>query len=341
MIWIRVDGNHEIGMGHIMRCLSVAEAMQQLGQDVCFVVADECAAELLKQKQQRYFVLHTEYNQMESEIEILKQLIFSNKPDVLVVDSYSVTSQYFEQIKDLVKLVYIDDLGDVSYPVELLINYNVYASEEMYSRGKYHIGKILLGARYVPLRNEFRTKGKTVEREVNDVFVSTGGSDKYNMAGIMLDFFMQDETLKKLNYHVICGNFNVHEAELRQKAEKHPSIYIHKNVSNMADIMKSCDLAIAAAGSTLYELAALSIPSIVFSFADNQKQATKAFQTGGAAISVGHYEVEHKNEFMSLLVKNVKELREDYKQRLELAHNANALVDGQGAIRIAQAIGKM
>lgn len=336
-----MDGNQEIGMGHVMRCMSVAEEMQQLGQDVCFVVADECATELLEQKQQQYIVLHTEYNQMETEIEILKQLICCNKPDVLVVDSYSVTSQYFERIKDFVKLVYIDDLGDVAYSVELLINYNIYASEEMYNRGKSCIKKYLLGARYVPLRNEFRIKGKMIEKDAKKVFISTGGSDKYNITGIMLDYFMQDEMLKRMNYHVICGNFNVYDAELRQKAEEYPNIYIHKNVSNMADIMKNCDLAISAAGSTLYELAALSIPSIVFSFADNQKQATKTFELCGAAISVGHYEVEHKNEFMSLLVKKVKGLCDDYNQRSKLAHNANVLVDGQGATRIAQAISNL
>ena len=80
-----------------------------------------------------------------------------------------------------------------------------------------------------------------------------------------------------LNYHVICGNFNAHEKELEKKANKFVNINLYKNVSNMAEIMKKCDLAISAAGSTLYELASLSIPSIVFSFADNQKKATEAF----------------------------------------------------------------
>ena len=196
----------------------------------------------------------------------------------------------------------------------------------------------LLGAKYAPLRDEFRTRGCTVVQDVRNVFISTGGSDKYNLAGMMLDFFMQDEELKMLNYHVICGNFNVHEKELEQKANKFANINLYKNISNMAEIMKRCDLAISAAGSTLYELAALSIPSIVFSFADNQKKPTEAFEIYGASVSVGHYETDDKDAFMSSMMKAIKEVCADYDGRQGMAYNANRLVDGLGAGRIARAI---
>ena len=334
MIWMRADGNPEIGIGHIMRCVSIADEIKQMGEEVCFILADECASELLQQKGYRYIVLHTAYDCMESEIDVLKQLIEQHKPDLLVVDSYSVTKHYFEEINDIVKTAYMDDLGDNSYPVNILINYNVYATDEMYGQAKDCVGRFLLGAQYAPLRDEFRTNGCAVAKDVRNVFISTGGSDKYNLAGMMLDFFMQDEELKMLNYHVICGNFNVHE----QKANKFTNINLYKNVSNIAEIMKRCDLAISAAGSTLYELAALSIPSIIFSFADNQKKPTEAFGFCGAAVSVGHYEADDKGAFMRSMMKTIKKVCADYDERQEMAHNANRLVDGLGAGRIARAI---
>lgn len=338
MIWMRADGNPEIGIGHIMRCVSIADEIKQMGEEVCFILADECASELLQQKGYRYIVLHTAYDCMESEIDVLKQLIEQHKPDLLVVDSYSVTKHYFEEINDIVKTAYMDDLGDNSYPVNILINYNVYATDEMYGQAKDCVGRFLLGAQYAPLREEFRTNGCAVAKDVRNVFISTGGSDKYNLAGMMLDFFMQDEELKMLNYHVICGNFNVHEKELEQKANKFTNINLYKNVSNIAEIMKRCDLAISAAGSTLYELAALSIPSIIFSFADNQKKPTEAFGFCGAAVSVGHYEADDKGAFMRSMMKTIKKVCADYDERQEMAHNANRLVDGLGAGRIARAI---
>jgi len=321
-----------------MRCISVAEEIKQMGQEVCFILADECALGLLQQRGYRYIVLHTAYDCMESEVDVLKQLIYQHKPNLLLVDSYSVTKQYFEEIKDMVKIAYMDDLGEVFYPVNLVINYNVYATKEMYSQAKDSVDCFLLGAKYAPLREQFRTRGRMVTQDVKNVFISTGGSDKYNLAGMMSDYFMQDEELKKLNYYIICGNFNVHEKELMQKTNEFANINVYKNVSDMAEIMKKCDLAISAAGSTLYELAALSIPSIVFSFADNQKKPMKAFEFCGAAISAGHYEADNKDEFMCSLMKLTKKVCADYDGRLKMARNANYLVDGLGARRIARAI---
>lgn len=321
-----------------MRCVSIADEIKQMGEEVCFILADECASELLKQKGYRYIVLHTAYDCMEGEVDVLKRLLYHHKPDFLLVDSYNVTKQYFEEIKDMVKIAYMDDLGEAFYPVNLLINYNVYATKEMYNQGKDSVDCFLLGAKYAPLRDEFRTSGCTVAQVVKNVFISTGGSDKYNLAGMMSDYFMQDEELRKLNYHIICGNFNVHEKELIHKAKEFANVNVYKNVSDIAGIMKKCDLAISAAGSTLYELAALSIPSIVFSFADNQKKPSKAFAVCGAAISVGHYETDNKDEFMCSMVKLIKKACADYEGRVEMAHNANCLVDGFGARRIALAI---
>lgn len=338
MIWMRADGNSEIGIGHIMRCVSIADEIKQMGEEVCFILADGGASGLLQQKGHRYIVLHTAYDCMESEIEVLKQLIEQHKPDLLLVDSYSVTKRYFEELNDIVKTAYMDDLGDNSYPVNLLINYNVYATDEMYSQAKDCVECFLLGAKYAPLREEFQMGECEVAQTVRNIFISTGGSDKYNLAGMVLDFFMQDEELKMLNYHVICGNFNVHEKALEQKANRFANIHLYKNVSNMAEIMKKCDLAISAAGSTLYELAALGIPSVVFSFADNQKRPTEAFEIYGAAVSAGHYEADAQDSFMRSMMKSIKMVCADYDERFKMAHNANRLVDGLGASRIARAM---
>ena len=49
MIIIRVDGNEKIGLGHVMRCLSVADALKSNGNNLMFVTADEKCRELLSQ----------------------------------------------------------------------------------------------------------------------------------------------------------------------------------------------------------------------------------------------------------------------------------------------------
>ena len=74
MIWIRADANREIGTGHVMRCLSIAAALNKLGQQVCFLTADQGAAALLAAKGQAYRVLGSDYRRMEGELPILEKL---------------------------------------------------------------------------------------------------------------------------------------------------------------------------------------------------------------------------------------------------------------------------
>ncbi len=67
MIWIRADANQEVGSGHVMRCLSIAEALRRQGQQVCFLTADERAAGLLEARGMEFKALHSDYRCMEGE----------------------------------------------------------------------------------------------------------------------------------------------------------------------------------------------------------------------------------------------------------------------------------
>ena len=75
MLYIRTDMNDKIATGHIMRCLSIANAVREYGEETIFILADEQAVEILKMQQYEYIVLHTKWDQMDSELSILKQEI--------------------------------------------------------------------------------------------------------------------------------------------------------------------------------------------------------------------------------------------------------------------------
>lgn len=338
MIWIRADGNSEIGIGHVMRCLTVAEELQALGREVCFVLADKNMVGILQDRGLDCLVLHTDYTCMESELDILSDLVRKHCPELMLIDSYYVTEEYFRQVSRLVKTAYMDDMGICSDFVELLINYNIYASREMYKVKEGSEVRFLLGSAYAPLRKEFRNNENVKPKTVKNVFISTGGSDKYNLAGTILECVLKDEKLKEFTYHVICGKMNIHAEALKKLEEQCSNVCIHQNVTNMAEIMQKCELAISAAGSTMYELAALSIPIITFSFAENQKTAVKTFESKNAAVSVGDYTDSDKKDFQMRITDAIKDLCKDGKKRSEMAANAHRMVDGRGAIRIAQAL---
>ena len=110
MVCIRVDMNEQIATGHMMRCLSIADALRDLGEQVTFILADEQAINLLKQRGYDAIVLHTQWNDMDGELQGLSQMIQNEQIEKLLIDSYLVTPQYLAKLSESVKTVYIDDM---------------------------------------------------------------------------------------------------------------------------------------------------------------------------------------------------------------------------------------
>ena len=152
-VWIRADGNEQIGTGHVMRCLAIAEALEAAGVPVCFVMADGAAAQLVKSRGKKARILHTRYDRMEEELPVLTAVMEAEHPDMLLIDSYYVSDAYLQQLTEQVWTVYIDDKSFRSYPVNMIINYNIYGDRSLYHPEPAYS---LMGAAYAPLRPEFR-----------------------------------------------------------------------------------------------------------------------------------------------------------------------------------------
>lgn len=336
MIWIRADANKEIGTGHVMRCLSIASRMRQQGAEVKFLLADDSAALLLQDGRQEYEVLHTAYDRMEEELPLLQKLAARQKPSLCLIDSYFVTPRYLEQMGCLCKTAYLDDVFRFSYPVDVLINYNVYGDLLPYREnpGK-ESTEFLLGTAYVPLRQEFCIKRTTAVREIpQNVLITTGGSDKYNLAGQILEKVLACSRLPDLQYHVVSGAFNIHLKELQRLAKQHPQVHIHQNVTRMRELMENCDIAVTAGGSTMYELCATGIPIICFSFVDNQQRIVDTFAEKGLVCHAGDYGRD-RDGLPENIVCHLCRLAKNAGMREVYARRGQELVDGRGAERIA------
>ena len=338
MIWIRCDANSEIGMGHIMRCLSVADALEQLGEQVCFVIADTSAEGLLKGRGKTYFVLQSDYQNMEEELIVLLPRIQEEKPALLLIDSYRVAPTYLTRLKKHVRTAYIDDQYLFPYPVDLLINYNIYGDMLPYDKSKQlKETQLLLGTSYAPLRSEFTNVTYQIRDQVENVLITTGGSDKYNLAGLILEAAMKEESLAHVKFHVVSGAFNPHISNLEKLAKENPNIYIHESVTHMADLMKQCDVAITAGGSTMYELCAVGVPILCFSFVDNQEQIVNTFVSRKVVPFGGDY-LKQGDRLPREIITQLILLNGDKKAREAYSRREKALVDGQGAMRIAKVL---
>lgn len=340
---IRADGNREIAMGHIMRCLSIADAMKAKAE-VIFVTAGRETEELICGRGFRNVVLGTDYRSMESELPAWKAFLAEYPAQLILTDSYFVTRDYMEALGKLAKTAYIDDLGLPVYPLTALVNYNVYAPDLPYETWYHEAGmplpaEILTGCAYAPLREEFRKGRQSRKKEtVTDVLITTGGGDMANAAGSLCRRLLAETETgahKGIRYHVICGPFAESREELREIAAMHPQLILYENVTNMSELMSECDIAVSAAGSTMYELCSMRLPAVCFYFAENQRQMAEYFDRTTAIKSAGNI-TKDREGVLERLLKRLSELERDASLREQIRRQMAELTDGCGAVRLAE-----
>lgn len=353
MIYIRTDANSHIATGHLVRCLSIAKACLFRKKQVCFVVSDNESLSLLNgflenvsfinlSKEELINIsVHTlqtaSYNDLEKELPELLAFFKVNDISnaVFLLDSYYVTESYLSVLNPVIKTAYIDDLKLFDYSVNLLINYDIIPGDSLpdYQKAYQNAGQLLLGGAYTPLRPQFENRSISITEKVSDILVTTGGSDPYHFC---LRFL---ETAKELpfTFHVVVGKLNSDKEQLLLLADTNPNVILHKNVSDMASLMETCDLAVSAAGTTLYELCALGIPTVSYTMADNQLISASAFDKENAIPYAGDIRSDY-DSVLTNITSFVTEMSENILKRKSAHETMRRLVTGNGSAKIADAL---
>lgn len=338
MILFRADGNEIIGYGHIMRCLSIAKAADEAGEECCFVMADKKFVPVVEKAGFPYVTLGTDFRNMEEELDVLLPILEKEKPFCVVVDSYYVTDEYQQKIRAYAPVAYMDDLAAFAYPVDILVNYNIYGEKinyiQMYQNRP--LPKLLLGPEYAPLRKEFRgVKRKRQPEKAKDILVSTGGADHEHVALELAHYIASHEKCSPYKYHFVIGAMNLDASEIKKIAEKlSGQIVIHQNVKEMRQLMQNCDMAISAAGSTLYELCACGVPTITYILADNQVFGAHTFCECGLMQYAG--DCRNNKNFAGQVLQATFKLANNYQFREQMAKRMHVLVTGNGAEKIVE-----
>lgn len=360
MIVFRADANPSIGLGHAMRCLSIADALSSVivyptiisgKKSIKFVLADNSISQLIEDRGYEPIVLNTSYDRMEEEIRAWEKLAPSIDADFIIVDSYFVTPAYLTWLKENIGTVaYIDDVLTFSYPADIVVNYNAYATASSYHelyRGSAVLPELILGPAYAPLRNMFRDiPRRELKDKVEDILLSTGGSDELHVAINFLRHVCEHSS--SFTYHVLVGAMNTDKTLIYQLAEGNDCVVIHENVADMKSLISSVDIAVSAAGSTLYEICACGTPLITFSTADNQVPGAEAFEKLGLAVNVGDLRDPKSiipgavmsgtldTTAIPRIVETVEKLAGDKKARFEMSRREQESVDARGAERLAE-----
>ena len=332
MLYIRTNMNSVIATGHVMRCLSIADAAKSIGENTTFILSDEQAVFYIKERGYQTIVLNTQWDDLESELPILIEVIKQYGINKMLVDSYQVTESYLRELSGYTKVVYLDDLNAFYYPVDGIICYANYWEKFDYVN-RYPNTKLWLGTEYMPLREAFSNVGsKKIREKVQSLLLLSGGNDVYHVL---------DDILERLDLTyfetvtVICGRYNESYEQMIERYAEYENVKIHRAVENMDSYMKEADLAVSAGGTTLYELCACGTPTISYSFVDNQLDNVRQFEKDGIIDYAGDARfggVESKVVELIQIYANNKELRRECSIKMQ------KLVDGKGALRIAKAL---
>ncbi|CAD5926420.1 Spore coat polysaccharide biosynthesis protein SpsG [Planktothrix agardhii] len=331
----RVDASTQIGTGHVMRCLALAQAWQDTQGQPIFIMANPIPAleERLKSEGMKVVHLAAEPGSL-ADAQETAALAHQFNASWVLLDGYQFGSEYQQTIKNSgLNLLFIDDYGHAEhYYADVVLNQNISAEEEWYQHREPYT-QLLLGTRYTLLRREFwQWQGwqRTVPPVAKKVLVTLGGADPDNVTLKVIQS-LQIVEVEELEAVVVVGGSNPHYENLKMAVQdsRYP-IQVQQNVTNMPELMAWADMAISAGGSTCWELAFMGLPSILLILADNQRAIAQKLATLNLAVNLGwHQDVTIEEIGLAL-----RESIGDRPKRETMSKRERELVDGNGARRV-------
>jgi len=337
-LMIRSDASPEIGTGHIMRCLALAEAWQDTGGEVVFILAYDTPAMEARLKKEGFRILHiSQKSGTIGDADETALIAHEHGADWIVVDGYHFGAEYQKTIKDAgLCLLFIDDYGHANhYFADIVLNQNIYADMSFYQHYEPYT-RFLLGMKYVLLRKEFlQWSGwhRDIPEAARKILVTLGGSDPDNVT-LKITEAVKTVDLDGLEVVVVVGGTNLHFDLIHETVKDLSNFTLIKNAENMPELMAWADIAITAGGSTCWELAFMGVPCIIITLAENQKLISKHISQKISCINLGSYEeisIEKLYNAIYLLLSS-------FEKRLEISQKAQRLVDGEGANLIVKII---
>ena len=257
----RVDGNSNIGLGHLVRCISLARLLKKEFkiQFVCKEIPDQ----IIKELSDDDFDTHI----IQQEIDFFEII----KPEYIVVlDGYSFDTSYQKIVKSKgCKLVCIDDMHDKKFVCDLIINHGPNEIKDNYQADS--STNFALGHKFLLLREEFynEMQNKRVVKDVENLLIILGGSD---LKGLSLELIQNGININFKHVHVVVGASNKNLAQLIELAKEklNVSIYYNLGASDIISLTKKCEICICTPSGIAYEMACIGIGIVLCMIAENQ-----------------------------------------------------------------------
>ncbi|MDO8773237.1 MAG: UDP-2,4-diacetamido-2,4,6-trideoxy-beta-L-altropyranose hydrolase [Burkholderiaceae bacterium] len=351
-IVFRVDASVTIGAGHVMRCLTLAEALRERGAQPLFVCRphEGNLCELIATRGFDLSVLSPPRFDLpgygawlgadwQSDAEETRCVLLGleSPPEWLVADHYAIDARWETTLRPHAgKLMAIDDLADRPHDCDLLLDQNLVADMDTRYAGLLpSCCETLLGPAYALLQPEFaqaRRQAKVRTGRIRRVLVFFGGGDKAGMTAITIAA-LNTVDFPGLEVDVVVGASNPDIENIRAQIALYPNIRPHLNLPTLAPLIAAADLGVGACGGNVWERLCLGLPSIVITLAENQRAAAVALHRKGLVRWIG----DHENVGIADLV---SALRKAFSEDLaaEWSETCFGAVDGKGVERVVEAM---
>lgn len=352
----RADASLKIGTGHVVRCLTLADALRDQGAE-CQFACRQHEGHLMALIRSRGYAAHglpePSANALcESDLEHSSwfgvdwstdaqethQLFRDTEFDWLIVDHYGLDHRWESAMRKVCKrMMVIDDLADRRHDCDLLLDQNYGSSAERYAglvpakcAQLYGPEFALLQPIYAQHRANQGVRGGKNERVL---IYFGGGADSINLTGMAMRAFQVPE-LMKIELDIVVGSSYPHKEELEAAAAIRGRTCIHAQLPDLCKLMARADLAIGAGGATTWERCCLGLPSIVISVADNQRPASEALAAHQLIQYLGHSDAITPE----VILDSVLGLLAQPERLNELSEKGMKIVDGEGINRTLNAI---
>lgn len=348
---IRVDASAQMGLGHAMRCLALAQALQALGATCTFVsrsmpvgMAERIASlgmslRMLPAREAPEGL--TGYMawlgvSLEQDADDTRACLEGlDTVDWLVVDHYAIDARWQTPLRAVARhIAVIDDLDDRPHDCDLLVDHTP-SLVNTFRYGHHTPADCLrlLGPRYALLRPEFaRARGKQPpeRKHLKRILVNLGGTDPGGISGHALAV-LAPLAFEGFMIDVVVGSLAPRRDALERAVASIPGATLHVDVVDMTQLYLAADLAVGAAGMAAWERCTLGLPTLMLTVADNQRAGAEALAELGGGIHLGTASAQHL-----LAVAGVARALAQSPDWLSImSRSAAGLCDGNGAGRVA------
>lgn len=349
---IRVDASRLIGLGHSMRCLTLADALRAAGVRTTFVsrhMPDFMVARI-QERGHRCVLLPAPVEPIHDDRMYTRWLGVSQRRDAeetiaalgsdrfdwLIVDHYALDREWHAIARaGAAHIMAIDDLADRVHDCDLLLDQNIDDGTQSRYLGKIPPGaRVLLGPRFALLRDEFRIARKGMQPrtgEVRRILVFFGGIDGDDYTSVALEGLIELRQ-SGLAVDVVIGDAHPNRLHIQSLCNVH-GFDLHVQCEQMADLMAKADLAIGAGGSATWERCCVGLPSLVVAVAENQQALLRSAATAGLiwAPSI--------SKDPSAFALHTKALHGNPLWLRTMSARAMEVIDGRGTERVIRAMG--